>query len=284
MRTALGTMLGNLSTTAQEAPDVRFISPRELRPLPDQPRRSFNPEAMEELVRSVRDQGILTPLLVRPAGGSFEIVAGERRWRAATAAGLDQVPVVVRDLTEAEARRVALVENVQREDLNPVDRVDATAHLVAEVLGLSMDVLPARLSALRRQPEAAEVQKLEQLFAGLGGSWTSFYSNLLPVLRYPPDVLEAIRGGLEYTKGALIAREAQVERRTHLLELARKGASLSELRAARTKSPDHDGGEDRNRRIIRALSSKKVLSSISEAKRKRAERLLAELDELLSSS
>jgi ParB family chromosome partitioning protein len=91
-----------------------------IRPNPFQPRRTFVREALDELVASVREHGVLEPLLVRKAEDGYELIAGERRWRAAQEAGLKQVPVVVRDATDLEALEIGLIENLQRADLNVV--------------------------------------------------------------------------------------------------------------------------------------------------------------------
>ncbi|MEQ8935615.1 MAG: ParB/RepB/Spo0J family partition protein [Amphiplicatus sp.] len=102
-----------------------------LKPNPDQPRRLFNEDALEELAHSIRMRGLLQPILVRPTGGDYyEIVAGERRWRAAQKAQLHEVPVVIRELDDASAAEIALIENVQRVDLNPVEEARAYQRLV----------------------------------------------------------------------------------------------------------------------------------------------------------
>ena len=102
-----------------------------------QPRRIVEESTLEELADSVRARGIVQPIVVRPSGtGSFEIVAGERRWRAAQMAGLDEVPAVVRDLSDREAAAVALIENIQREDLNPIEEAQGYRSL-AEEFGLT---------------------------------------------------------------------------------------------------------------------------------------------------
>ena len=108
-----------------------------LKPNPDQPRRLFNEGALEELAHSIRMRGLLQPILVRPMGGDeYEIVAGERRWRAAQKAQLHEVPVVIKELTDEQASEIALIENVQRVDLNPVEEARAYKRL-ADVYGRS---------------------------------------------------------------------------------------------------------------------------------------------------
>jgi ParB family chromosome partitioning protein len=101
-------------------------------PNPYQPRRTFEDERMAELTESVRKQGLLQPLLVRQVGERFQLIAGERRWRAAQSAGLERVPVIVRNVDDAEALQLALVENLQREDLNPLEEAEAYQRLIKE--------------------------------------------------------------------------------------------------------------------------------------------------------
>jgi ParB family chromosome partitioning protein len=114
----------------------------------DQPRRRFDEERLEELKQSIVEQGIIQPIVVRRADDGFEIIAGERRWRAAQRAGLTEVPVVVQDVTSAQAFEMALVENLQREDLNPLERADAYRRLV-EDHGLKHDELARRVGKAR---------------------------------------------------------------------------------------------------------------------------------------
>ena len=128
----------------------RMVAIARLIPNPMQPRRHFDDEALKDLTRSIREQGILQPLIVRPTRsepGNFEIVAGERRWRASQRAQIHEVPVIIRDFTDAEALAVALIENIQRDELSPIEEAEAYARLahdfgktqeqVAEVVGKS---------------------------------------------------------------------------------------------------------------------------------------------------
>ena len=116
---------------ARQAMGAQMLSMAMISPNPKQPRRHFDPDAQSELIQSVKRQGLLQPILVRPIdGGRFEIVAGERRWRAAQAAQLHDVPVLVRHLSDEEAFEVALVENVQRQDLNPIEEAEGYRRLI----------------------------------------------------------------------------------------------------------------------------------------------------------
>jgi len=112
---------------------------------PDQPRHTFDEAALEELAGSIREQGVIQPLIVRTApGGRFVLIAGERRWRAAQRAGLKQVPVIVKEATDAEAFELALVENLQRSDLNPIEEAEAYRRLT-EDSGYTQELLAQRV-------------------------------------------------------------------------------------------------------------------------------------------
>ena len=121
----LGSLLGETAGEVVAAPDgndqLIEVSVGDISPNPDQPRRAFDEEELEELADSIRQNGILQPLVVRERGGSYQIVAGERRYQAARLAGLERVPVVVRTVADDELMRLALIENLQRSDLNPIE-------------------------------------------------------------------------------------------------------------------------------------------------------------------
>ena len=130
-------------------------------PNPNQPRTRFDADALAALAASIESSGVIQPLLVRPLpDGSYELIAGERRWRAARQAGLAEVPAVIRDSAEAERLQTALIENMVREDLNPVDEARACAALV-EDLGLSKEELARRLG--RSRPAISNLIRLLDL-------------------------------------------------------------------------------------------------------------------------
>ena len=135
-----------------------------LSPHPDQPRRHFDEDALNDLAASIAARGLLQPIVARPHGKDYQIVAGERRWRAAQRARLHEVPVIVRELDEAETLEIALVENIQRQDLNAMEEADAYAKLIAE-FGHTQDAL-AKIVAKSR----------------------SHIANLLRLRDLPPDV------------------------------------------------------------------------------------------------
>jgi len=118
------------AASAAAAGELRELELDELTPGRYQPRTHMDDDALESLAQSIRTQGVIQPLVVRPSGKQFEIIAGERRWRAARIAGLQIVPVVVRDVPDAIAMAVALIENIQREDLNPLEEANALKRLI----------------------------------------------------------------------------------------------------------------------------------------------------------
>ena len=182
-----------LPETEEQAPELRELPVEVIRPNPDQPRTHIDPETISDLAHSIATAGIVQPLIVRPlANGTYELVAGERRWRAAREAGLAQVPAVVRDEGESERLQTALIENMAREDLNPVDEARACAALV-EDLGFSKEELARRVGRSR-----------------------AAISNLIRLLDLPDPALDLLRSG-ELTEGhgraILQARGADVRRR-----------------------------------------------------------------------
>jgi ParB family chromosome partitioning protein len=173
MKRALGRGLGALlPPTAERSPvaesgaaPLLSLPVEQLVPNPYQPRKSFSREALDELATSIKASGILQPIVARRRGERYEILVGERRWRAAQAAGLAEVPVVVRDASDAEALELALAENLLREDLNPLEEADAYQRLMAE-FGWTQDELARRIGRdrssianalrLRRLPEVIQ--------------------------------------------------------------------------------------------------------------------------------
>jgi len=121
-----------------------------IRPNPRQPRQRWDEEKLRELADSIREHGVVQPIIVRQRDDGYELVAGERRWRAARLAGLKTVPAVIRELSEAELTVVSLIENIQREDLNPMEEARAYHRLVSE-FGLTQEVLAKRVGKSRSQ-------------------------------------------------------------------------------------------------------------------------------------
>ncbi len=131
---ALGKGLGALIPQLEEEDlqNTQEIPVVDIEPNPYQPRRHFDPESLAELAASIKEHGVLQPLLVRRKGSGYQLIAGERRWRAAQQAGLRTVPVVVKELDDRTIMEIALVENLQREDLNPIEEAEAYQRLITE--------------------------------------------------------------------------------------------------------------------------------------------------------
>jgi ParB family transcriptional regulator, chromosome partitioning protein len=171
----LSSLLGEV---AQEAPlsgeargSVQMLPVASIEPHPGQPRRSFDEESLNELANSIRMRGLIQPIVVRPRGGRYQIVAGERRWRAAQRAQLHEVPVLVRDFDDVETLEVALLENIQRQDLNAIEEAEAYKRLVEEY-GHTQDALGRIVHKSR-----------------------SHIANLLRLLDLPPRVRDQVASG-----------------------------------------------------------------------------------------
>lgn len=192
---------------AVDARQTTELRPSQIVPNRDQPRRDFDAEALKELSDSIKEHGLIQPLLVRPLDdGSYQIVAGERRWRASRMAGLEKIPVVIKELSDDETMQLALIENLQREDLNPVE----------EALGYKklMDTL-----GLTQEQAAAKVGKSRPAVA-----------NALRLLALDSDETEALKNG-EISSGharALLSLP-KGELRHQALELAKSGASVRDI-------------------------------------------------------
>lgn len=119
-------------------------------PNPNQPRETLNPESLQELVESIKQLGLLQPILVRPKGDYYEIVAGERRYHAAKASGLKEIPVIIKDIDDQTAWDIALTENLQREDLNPIEKAKAFQYYI-ETFNVTQEELAQRLSISRSE-------------------------------------------------------------------------------------------------------------------------------------
>ncbi len=151
------------------------VSLASIRPNPWQPRKAFPTGALEELSGSIREKGLLQPLIVRPRGKGYELVAGERRYRAAQLAGLAEVPVVIRDLDNREMLELALVENLQRADLNPVEeargfaqltKMDMTQEAVAQAIGKSRSTVANTMRLLQLPEEVLDALASGKISAG----------------------------------------------------------------------------------------------------------------------
>jgi ParB family transcriptional regulator, chromosome partitioning protein len=149
MGRGLAAILSVSEAGEHDGPELREVHVELVAPNPDQPRKRFDDEALQALADSIKERGVLQPVLVRPRpGGSYELVAGERRWRAARLAGLETLPALVQQRDDAQSLEAALVENMAREDLNPIEAARAVAGLVEE-LGLTREEVGRRVGRSR---------------------------------------------------------------------------------------------------------------------------------------
>lgn len=268
-----------------------------------QPRRYFDPQKLEELSRSIKELGILEPLLVRPLeGGNYELVAGERRYRAASMAGLTEIPVVIREMDDAITYQVRLVENLQREDLNPLEETEGILELLVLRLEVTLHEIISHLNRMRnvcdRYDENSELRHnvmsqpetkiIEELFSTLGRmSWQSFVKNRLPLLNLPADVLFVLRQGqLEYTKARAIAKVKEDVKRAPLLQAAiKENLSLTEIQLlirdifAQEKADTTPSLKTQYKELSKQLGSSKVWDNPK--KKKALEKLLNQIKVLL---
>ncbi len=223
-----------------EGEPLRHIPVERIRRGPWQPRRDFDPAALEELAASIRAQGVLQPVVVRPAGDAYELVAGERRWRAAQMAGLAEIPAVVREVDDRTAAALALIENIQRRDLNPIEEARGLARLIDE-------------HGLTHQ-EAAEAV----------GRSRAAVSNLLRLLELDAEVRAMVeRGELEMGHARALLALPPARQREAAARVAARGLSVREterlvrrLRAAAAPAPPAARRDPDVARLEQALSER----------------------------
>ncbi|HET9119553.1 MAG TPA: ParB/RepB/Spo0J family partition protein [Solirubrobacterales bacterium] len=227
-----------LPESSAGGPELRELEVTEIEPNPDQPRAQFDAGALEALAGSIGSVGLLQPLIVRPLDdGRYELVAGERRWRAAQKAGMDRVPAVVRTSPEDERLQAALIENMVREDLNPVEEARACAALV-EDLGISKEELARRVGRSR-----------------------AAISNLIRLLDLPDSALALLeRGELSEGHGRAILQVRDQDRRSSLAQRA-----AAEGWSVRDTERRANGGVTRRKRASGGRISAEERAAMSEA-------------------
>ncbi len=268
-----------------------------------QPRKHFSADGLAGLAASIRDQGVLEPIIVRRVGSGYQVVAGERRTRAAKIAGLSEIPAVVVDIDDREALEIAITENLQREDLNAVEETEAVMGLLEITLERSRSEVVEVLQALyneergrlgSRELSVEDRGDTQTVFRRLGRfTVSSFVSNRLPILEFPPEVLEAVRSGeLAFTKAQAIVRVVDGRARNRLLKDAvAEGLTVSQLRRRITElRRGHNviaGGDssESTQRLVsdtKRLLSKRRLAALDDQQLQRVTRLLDELRQVLS--
>lgn len=201
-----------------------------LKPNPFQPRKTFPAEELQDLANSIRQKGVLQPILVRPHGAeSFEIVAGERRWRAAQLAKLHDVPVVVRELTDGETLELAIVENVQRADLNAIEEAAAYQELIVRF------------------------QYTQEKLAQEVGKSRSHIANTVRLLKLPPSVQEFVRDG-KLTAGHARTLIGDPDPEAHAKEIIRRSLNVREAeRRSKKKEPAAISSQAASNADVKAL-------------------------------
>lgn len=194
--------------------NMRMIAVAAIYPNPAQPRRSFNEEAIDELAQSIREKGVLQPIIVRVYGDRFQIIAGERRWRAAQRAQLHQIPAITRTASDLETHEMAIIENVQRQELNPIEEAEAY-HRLGSDFGHSQEAL-----------------------GRIVGKSRSHVANLLRLLDLPLSVRELVHDG-KLSMGHARALITAADPAELAAEVVRRGLSVRETEALakRSKAP-----------------------------------------------
>ena len=297
-------ILGDLGSPQEEAAAGSTVPLAAVRFNQRQPRKHVSEEGLQDLAASIRDKGVLEPIIVRRAGSGYELVAGERRTRAAAIAGLKEIPAIVVDIDDREALEIAIIENLQREDLNAVEETEAVIGLLEISLELDAIDVTRLLQALYneergrfgvRAVEERHRHAVNTLFRRLGRfTVSSFVSNRLPILEFPESLLSAVRTGkLAFTKAQAIARVEDASDRDRLLaaalaedlSLSQIRRRITELRAARggaqfTAAGSHVGAFDRAQRLVtstKKLLNKRRLASMEPERLARVNQLLEDL-------
>lgn len=197
--------------------DINFIEIDEIAPNESQPRKTFNKEKLEELARSIKTHGVIQPIVVRKQGSHYEVVAGERRWRAARIAGLSEVPCIVRELTDEQNMLVAIIENVQREDLNPIEEARGIRAMI-EDYELTQDEVAKAVSKSR-----------------------PYITNALRMLKLPDAVLDMVSAGKLSAGHARAILSAKEEEQTEIAKHVEiKGLSVREAEKLSKKGLSFD--------------------------------------------
>ncbi len=272
---------------------VRELPLAELVPSQNQPRKYFDGDKIESLKQSIQEKGILSPLLVKAKSeGRYQIVAGERRYRAACDLGLETVPAIVGDWDDTEVYEIALLENLQREDLNPLEETEGMLKLLSLRTGKTREELIALIQHYGHTDRhdgnnvvPTEWTTIEELFQSVGSiTPASFRSHRLPLLNLPEDVLNFIRAGqLSYSVARAIARIKNKNQRKSLLQEAiEEKLSLREvnrriraLKPKRKTLPWQEKWKDLNKTIQR-IDTRQIKQE------GRINELLNELQELLA--
>lgn len=284
-------------TTSNTSPITVAPLDKIVLPQTPQPRRYFKPEAMQSLINSVNKNGVLQNIVLRPVGDNYELVAGERRYRAAIDAGLTEVPAIIREMTDSEALEFTLTENLQREDLNLLEETEGTLDLLALKLKTNREgviTILNKLSNIQRgkatdnSVREEDKQMINEVFARTTKiTPEAFRVHRLPLLNLHPEILEALRtGSIEYTKAKEINKLSSPEDRQELLENT-IDMSLSFLEVRKqvlAKKPKSEQPKLQTRLDDAYKQARKSKVWEDPDKQKKLESLLAELEALLQAT
>ena len=223
----LGRGLGALLGSPTEADSLLDLELDQIKPNPNQPRKEFNQSSIDELAASLKSSGLIQPIVVRRVGQGYELIAGERRLRAARQAGFIRVPAVVRDATDVESLELALVENLMREDLNPIEEAQAYQRLLAE-FGWTQEDLGQRVGKDRSSiANSLRLLKLPQPIQGdlVSGRLTMGHARALLSLTDPADQLK-LRDQILAHSWTVRATEEGVQKRRPAIRVAARRRSV----------------------------------------------------------
>lgn len=200
---------------------ILFLDINDIKPNSKQPRKNFPEDKIEELAKSIETHGIIQPIMVRPSGEGYEIVAGERRWRAARKASLKQVPCIIRELSEEQNMLVAIIENMQREDLNPMEEAEALNQMIT-TYGMTQE----------------EVSKSV-------GKSRPYITNALRLLKLPPEIQNmVVQGDLTNGHARAIAGIKELKRQLNVAgKIVKDGLSVRETEALANKENEGIGAK-----------------------------------------
>jgi len=239
-RKALGKGLGALIPekavdSAVHREEIIYVQFGQIKPNPFQPREDFDPQSIEELAQSIKEKGVIQPLLVRRRGDNYELIAGERRLRAANSLGLKEIPIIVRDVSDQDSLELALIENIQREGLNPIEEAHAYQHLIDK-----FQVTQEKISEV------------------LGKARVSV-TNTLRLLKLPHEIQEEMKKGrISFAHGrALLEIEDANHQRRLTQDVISKGLSVRELenliKSNRPKSIKRSIGQGQREPIVAVM-------------------------------
>ncbi|MGN0984647.1 MAG: ParB/RepB/Spo0J family partition protein [Gemmiger sp.] len=242
----LDSLFADLPESIDEAPATGTLPLREIEPDPEQPRKKFDEEALAQLSASIAENGLLQPIAVRPkkAGPGYIIIAGERRWRAARMAGLDEVPVIIKEVTDEQAAALALIENLQREDLDPIEVAQGCRQLI-EKYGLTQEIAAKRLGKSR-----------------------SAVANTMRLLTLPEELREQVSSGALSTGHAkvILGLSSEEQMKAAAAEITARGLNVRQtetLCKRLAKGPRPPKKEDAFTRPKRAIEVEAALKEVT---------------------